>query len=581
MKSFSIIAFFWRHIKPYKWYYAVMLTAPLVASFYPLCYNYAIKLLVDTMVEQPTFTFNDVLIPIILFLITQFVLDFSWRTSDIAEWKSEPYVRQSIVKESYDYVQHHDYTFFQNNFTGTVSSKIKGILDGYDKFWAEMHHGLSKEVMASVVNFCALALVSLRLSLFMLVWSCIYVGIIYQLSKRLNTLSMLETEARHGLMGQIADLITNIISLFSFATRRQELQRLDKRIVDDFTPKQIRMYKYNFVIQVTAAVLYFIMFASMLFYMIHLRMQGLVSIGDFTFVFGIALVLAEDIWSATRSLQDFARAMGDLRSSLTIVHAPQLNLDSPTAVALNIHKASIHFKNIGFRYNNDQTLFNNLNLNIAAGEKVGLVGYSGSGKSTLINLLLRYYSLSSGTITIGDQDISTATQDSIRETIAVIPQDTMLFHRTIMDNIRYGRWNASDEDVIAASRKAHLHEFIVDLPLQYNTEVGERGIKLSGGQRQRIAIARAILKQAPILVLDEATSALDSHTEKLIQEGLNLLIEDQQKTVIAVAHRLSTLKHMDRIIVLDKGTIVEQGSHDELIQKPASLYSKLWQLQVI
>jgi ATP-binding cassette subfamily B protein len=182
---------------------------------------------------------------------------------------------------------------------------------------------------------------------------------------------------------------------------------------------------------------------------------------------------------------------------------------------------------------------------------------------------------------ISDQNINDVTQDSLRENIAVIPQDTLLFHRTLMENIRYGKLTATDEEVIEASKRAHLHEFIMKLPKQYNSYVGERGIKLSGGQRQRIAIARAILKDAPILVLDEATSSLDSHTEKLIQDSLNFLIEDKRKTVIAIAHRLSTLKHMDRIIVLDKGTIIEEGTHNKLIRNENSLYKKLWELQEI
>jgi ATP-binding cassette subfamily B protein len=581
MTNQSILSFFWGHIKPYKWYYLVMLSAPILNSFYPFAYNYAIKLFLDAMVVPGPLTYQSILFPIVLFLGTQVLLDIVWRVSGVAEWKSEPHVRRSILLKSYDYVQHHSYTFFQDNFTGTISSKLKGILDGYDKFWAEMHHGLLARVFKCVVNLCALSFVSLNLGLFVLAWSALYVPIMYKLSIRLNQLSFVETESRHSLIGQISDKITNIISLFSFASRKREYESLDDQISHDFIPKQIRVYKYDFKIQIIGGLFYWLMFGFLLFYMIHLRRIGFISIGDFAFVFGIALVVADELWHATVSLQDFSRAMGDFRSALSILKTPQQNLDRKDATPLTVQTAKIEFRNVSFGYGGKDLTIKNLNLILRPGEKVGLVGHSGAGKTSLINLLLRYFECTRGSILIDDQNISDITQDSLRENIAVIPQDTLLFHRSILDNIRYGKSSATDEEVIEASRKAHLHEFIIQLPEQYQTPVGERGVKLSGGQRQRIAIARAILKDAPILILDEATSALDSHTEKLIQEALNVLIEDKRKTVIAIAHRLSTLKHMDRILVLDQGMIVEEGTHHQLIHREGSQYKHLWKLQEI
>lgn len=577
----TIISFFWQHIKPYKWLYLVMLSAPFISGFYPFAYNYAIKMFLDVMASPGSLTYHHILIPIFLFLGAQFTLDFVWRVSNIAEWKAEPYVRRSIILKSYDYVQHHSYLFFQNNFTGTISSKLKGILDGYDKFWAEMHHGLISKIFQIIVNLGALSIVNIYLGAFVFIWGAVYIPILYKLSLRLNQLSFEETESRHTIFGQISDKITNVISLFSFASRRRELQALDNQVSKDFIPKQIRVYKYDFKIQIIGGILYFIMFGFILFYMIHLKMIGLITIGDFAFVFGITLSVAEDIWHATISLQDFSRAMGDLKSSLSILNVPQENLDSKNAQLLIIKNPKIEFRNISFGYDGKNSVFNDLNLIVNSGEKVGLVGHSGAGKSSLINLLLRYFKNKEGEILIDDKNINDVTQDSLRENIAVIPQDTLLFHRTLMENIRYGKPTATDEEVIEASQRAHLHEFIMGLPEQYNAYVGERGIKLSGGQRQRIAIARAILKDAPILILDEATSSLDSQTEKFIQDSLNFLIEDKKKTVIAIAHRLSTLKHMDRIIVLGKGTIIEEGTHDKLIHIKNSPYKKLWELQEI
>ncbi|HQS84699.1 MAG: hypothetical protein B7Y25_07220 [Alphaproteobacteria bacterium 16-39-46] len=581
MKNKSICAFLWRHIKPYKWYYLAMIAAPLTSGFYPFAYNYAIKLFLDAMALPSPLTYSRIMFPILLFLGAYIFVEFVWRVSNVAEWKSEPFVRRSILLQSYDYVQHHDYRFFQDNFTGTMSSKLKGLLDGYDKFWAEMHHGLFLKAFKSLVNLCVLSFVNLYLGLFIFTWSILYVPIMYKLSLKLNQLSFEETESRHALMGQISDKITNMISLFSFASRKREFNALDHQISHDFIPKEIRVYKYDFKIQIIGDILYLFMYVFLIFYMIHLKMMNVISIGDFAFVFGITMVVALDIWEVTISLQEFARAMGDFRSSLSILNTPQQNLDKKDAKTLLVKDPLIEFKNVSFSYDSRVSVFKDLTFTINPGEKIGIVGASGAGKSSLINLLLRYFENKDGAILINHQNINDVTQDSLRENIAIIPQDTLLFHRTLRENILYGRPEATDAEVIEASKKAHIHEFITTLPDQYNAYVGERGIKLSGGQRQRIAIARAILKDSPILILDEATSSLDSETEKLIQESLNFLIKDKRKTVIAIAHRLSTLKHMDRIIVLESGKIIEEGTHDILIKNKKSLYKKLWTLQEI
>ena len=580
-QSMSILAFFWSHIKSYKIYYFMMMMAPLVASFYPFAYNYAIKLFLDTMAEPALFTYKNLLWPIGLFLGSQLALEVVWRLSNIAQWKSEPYVRRSILLRSYDYVQNHSYEFFQDHFTGALSSKLKGILEGTDKLWDEIHYGLLQKLFRITVGLAALSLVSIHLTIFVFLWCYFYGFIMYRLSKKLNDLAFDQSQSEHSLIGQISDKMTNIIALFSFASRKRELKLLDQEIITELIPKQVKFYKYNFKFQIVAGSLYLLIFSVLLFYMIHLKQIGRVSMGDFAFVFGITLGVSEDIWHSTMSLQSFAQAMGNLKSALSILTTPQQNLDKPDSIALRIGKPEIIFKNVTFEYIKKNTVLKNLNLTIKAGEKIGLVGHSGAGKSTIVNLLLRYFTSTTGTISIDGQDINQVTQDSLRETIAVIPQDTLLFHRTLMDNIRYGNPKASDDEVIEAAQKAHVHDFIHQLPLGYQSYVGERGIKLSGGQRQRIAIARAILKDAPILVLDEATSSLDSETEKLIQESLNFLIQNKQKTVIAIAHRLSTLNHMDRILVLDKGILVEQGSHEDLMAEERSVYNKLWKLQAI
>ena len=271
-----------------------------------------------------------------------------------------------------------------------------------------------------------------------------------------------------------------------------------------------------------------------------------------------------------------------IRASYEFINEEYDIVDKENAKSLRKVKGNIEFQNISFAYNDkSESVLNNFSLKIKAGEKIGLVGHSGAGKTTIIKSLIRYFDVRHGNILIDDKKITDVTQKSLRENISIIPQDITMFHRSILENLQIAKYKATKKEIANACKKAQIHDDILKMKDGYDSIVGERGIKVSGGQRQRIAIARAILKDAPILILDEATSSLDSKTEKLIQESLNLLIEDKSKTVIAIAHRLSTLKNMDRIIVMDKGKIIEEGTHDELLKNNKSLYKKLWELQEI
>ena len=305
---------------------------------------------------------------------------------------------------------------------------------------------------------------------------------------------------------------------------------------------------------------------------------GKIELATISYLFTLVLILSTNARHLTWSLQAFMEYVGQIRDGIHTIMREHEIADESDAKPLEMRKGEINFDKVSFGYSGQggKSVIENLNLNVPSGQKLGLVGSSGAGKSTLVSLLLRFYETDTGNITIDGQDLSRITQDSLRENISVIPQDTSLFHRSLADNIRYGCLDATDEDIIDAAKKAHAHDFIKDLPKGYETMVGERGLKLSGGQRQRIAIARAILKNAPILILDEATSALDSESEQLIQDSLFELMKG--KTVIAIAHRLSTIAKLDRLIVMEQGRIVEDGNHEALL-KSKGHYAKLWDMQ--
>lgn len=580
MKYSSVYQFLWSVIKPYRWYYLIMLMPAILTSFYEFANNYSLKLVIDAFSTGNELRMIDLAFPITIFISAQILLDIIWRIGDIAEWRSEPYVRQALISKSYDYVQHNPYPFFQDTQPGAITSRIKGILDGYDDFWASMHHDFTPKVANIIISTILLSVASVKVCLFVAAWTLLLFAIMVPLTKKIDQLSFHNANVRHRIFGLIADNIINIFTIFSFATRNLERKKLNQLITHDFIPANLKVYYYNFKFHLVGGFLYWIILIALFLYTIHLRQINEVTTGDLAFIMGLSYKMLSDLWQTIHKLQDFMRNIGDLKSSFELLRTPHEEKAPMESKEIEIQKPSIEFENLYFSYSRDKPLFTNLSIHIKPGEKVGLVGISGAGKSTLISLLLKNFKPKSGRILIDEQDIALYSEDAIRKKISYIPQDIMLFHRTILDNIRYGNEEATSLEIAKAAQKANIHDYILSLPDQYNTEVGERGVKLSGGQRQRIAIARAFLKDAPILILDEATSSLDTETEQMIQESLNLMLDDRKITVIAIAHRLSTLKHMDRIIVLDSGSIIEEGTHKQLISRD-SFYKKLWELQKI
>jgi ATP-binding cassette subfamily B protein len=375
--------------------------------------------------------------------------------------------------------------------------------------------------------------------------------------------------------GKIVDAVTNILNAKLFA-------RLDfeREYLEGFLETEVQSGRRTFWymervrwFQFTAAA---ILKIGTIGYALMLWDAGQISVGDFAMSTGLALLIIGDARNLTRRFLEFFEYVGNVANGVDTIVKPHEIIDVDNAQALQVSQGRIEFKNVCFAYEANRPVFENLNVVIEPGQRVGLVGFSGSGKSTFVSLILRNYEPQSGQILVDQQEISQATQDSLHQQISLIPQDPSLFHRSLKDNIGYGRLDASDEELVAAAKLAHADKFIQAIPEAYQSLVGERGVKLSGGQRQRIAIARVMLKDAPILILDEATSSLDSVTEKTIQDNLDRAMG--RKTVIAIAHRLSTIAHLDRILVFDQGQIVEDGSHQDLLDKQG-FYYRLWAMQ--
>lgn len=563
---------------PRKWWFVLMMQTIFTMPPFFIMHSYAVKVLIDVIVQNEVLQVSRFYFPAFLYIGTEIYLSFIWRLSGFAALHCYPQTSNAILLKTYRYVQNHSYKYFVEKAGGSITSKIKGIVQGFDTFMSGVQYRVGGPFMAGILSIVAIGFINIPFALFLTVWAVAFMFIMVKLSRKMESLSFAESESRHILNGRIADTITNIFTLFSFSARTYEYKHLASHIENDLLPRQKKAIKFDILFQITGASLYILLLSACIASVIYLKYRGSISMGDIYFVLSLTQGFIENCWRITSESQYILKNIGDLKSSFSIIATPN-DADSLEDKKLNVNVPSICFSDIAFSHSK-KAVFENLSFFIKPGEKVGIVGRSGAGKSTLVNLLLRYISPSHGKIEIDGKNIYEFSRDSLRESIAIIPQDIILFNRTLRDNIKYGKTNATDEEMHEACKKANIHDFILELELGYDTLVGERGIKLSGGQRQRIGIARAILKNAKILILDEATSSLDSESEKFVQESINVLLENNM-TIIAIAHRLATLKHMDRILVLEKGKIIEEGKHDDLLQNHESLYKLLWDMQKI
>jgi ATP-binding cassette subfamily B multidrug efflux pump len=471
--------------------------------------------------------------------------------------------------------------YFQNDFAGRVATRVLQVGPAVRDVATNMCDVVLWVVVHWIGTFILFADADWRLAVPLAVWLAAYLASLFYFVPRIEKLSRETSEARSALTGRIVDSYTNMatVKLFSHTDREDDYAR--EGLQDHLTHYQAQL-RLNTIMELWLYTINGMVLVATTGLALWLWSRGMVSIGAIAVVTGLIIRLMAMSGWFMRSMASIFDNIGVVQESMMTIARPHTVVDRPGAKPLAIDKGEIRYDRITFHYGKaGGGVIDNLSLTIAPGQKVGLIGRSGAGKSTLVNVLLRLHDLEGGRILIDGQDIASVTQDSLRSQIGMVTQDTSLLHRSVMDNILYGRPEASEAAAIAAARRAQAHDFIVGLEdlkgrRGYEAHVGERGVKLSGGQRQRIAIARVLLKDAPILILDEATSALDSEVEAAIQEQLYNLMEG--KTVIAIAHRLSTIAAMDRLVVMDKGAIIEDGTHDGLLAR-GGLYAELWARQ--
>ncbi|HKU40406.1 MAG TPA: ABC transporter ATP-binding protein, partial [Polyangiales bacterium] len=554
------LRFVWHFVAHFRLWYLAMLVFETAHSTCSIFIPYAIGQVIQGVTHAHTQSLalvETLTRPLTMFVLLALGEVVFARAAGSCQISLGPRQRHQVTRQLYHYLQQHSHRYFSDNFAGALAHRI-----------AETSLGVTQTLWAILFDFWPIAITFIvsigllyaahpQLALFVSLWAAAFVVVCYWLATRCQPYALRAASARSETTGKIVDSVTNLTSAKLFARLDYEREYLgsylDRELKavrrSSWYAERVRWFQFG-----SAALLKI----GLLYYSLRLWGQGKIGVADFVMATTLSLLIINEARNLSRRFLEFFEFIGNVANGVHTIIRPHELRDAASAAPRTISHGRIEFRDVTFGYRPSQPIFEGLSVVIPAGQRVGLVGFSGSGKSTFVNLILRLYDLQHGRLTIDGVDVRDMTQDDLHRQVGLIPQDPSLFHRSLLENIRYGRLDASEDEVQTAATKAHAHEFIAAMAEGYASMVGERGVKLSGGQRQRIAIARVILKDAPVLILDEATSSLDSLTERTIQETLDTVMKG--KTVLVVAHRLSTIAHLDRILVFEHGRIVEDGT---------------------
>lgn len=571
------LALFWRYSRPYKWRRSIaiigVITSVAVESYLA---PYILSLFINQL-QYGTVTLASSWPLIATYGVTLLLSTvITWRITLWATWSFEVKAQRDLATDILDKLASHSLNFHANRFGGSLISQSSKLVGALERFWDTVIWEFLPILTGILSATIILSFVYWPYALFLFSLSVIFSISVFFGSRFMLVRNRADVAAYTKLTGFIADTVTNISTVKAFGAELSEIKQGSKN-ANAWHEKSLHSMRGFLKISSVWSAMIVVLYVGSLIFAVIASEQKALSIATVYLLLTYTLTVGRQLWSINGVMRSYNRLMGDSHDMIEIMHLDSDIVDS-SAKELVAKKGQIVFSDVSFAHDNGEgtAVFEKFNLVIEPGQRVGLVGHSGSGKTTLTRLLLRFSDIEHGTITIDGEDIANVTQQSLRRAISYVPQEPLLFHRSLKENIAYGKSTATMHEVIEASRRAHANEFIDQLPDGFETLVGERGVKLSGGQRQRIAIARAILKDAPILLLDEATSALDSESEKLIQASLDELMKG--RTSIVIAHRLSTIAKMDRIIVLEDGKIIEDGTHAGLLKK-RGVYAQLWSHQ--
>ncbi|HOR02167.1 MAG TPA: ABC transporter ATP-binding protein [Candidatus Woesebacteria bacterium] len=578
-KTKKTLQYYWEAMKNHKTSGLVLTAAVVLGSILdtiiPILSKNFFDILFDGGVkEEIVKSLIGVLVLMGVFKLVRWLL---WRVASFSMNFFESRTMVDLSRQGFDYLQKHSFSYFSNNFPGSIVKKHKSFINTFEFLTDQLFFEIVPGVVSVTVMIFVLGQINVFLGWGMLGWMVLFLLINWLFVKYKLKYDLQRSEAETATSGLLADTVSNNfnIKLFNGYIYESEAYGNLSEVLH-----KIRKFTWDMGAVFYGAQSFLMLVFEILIYYLAVRwwQRDLLTVGDFVLIQSYLFSAVMMVWDFGRIMTRVYERLAEAEEMTEILSLPHGVVDNPKAKKLKIKSGGIRFEEVGFRYEEGEKVVKDFNLEVKPGQMVALVGLSGSGKSTLAKLLLRLYDVDEGRILVDGQNIAKVSQESLRKNISLVPQDPILFHRSLMENIRYGRFEASDKEVIGAAKLAYCDGFISKLKDGYQSMVGDRGIKLSGGERQRVAIARAILKNSPILVLDEATSSLDSESEKYIQKSLNNLMKG--KTVIVIAHRLSTIKRADRIVVISDKKIVEDGNHNQLIKAKSGIYKKLWKIQV-